>query len=404
MARAKNKLTAMEVKTAAPGKLQDGGGLILDKGESGGKWIFRYSIAGRRRDMGLGTYPSVGLAAARAERDKWAAVLHGGIDPISERERRIEAEKAELTRDDPTLTRLVEMVFEAKKATLRGEGTRGRWMSPLEKHVLPKLGTRIASKIHQTDIRDALAPIWRTKHETAQKAISRLGITFQRGRLAGYSVDPFTVEAAKHLLGEVHHEPTPIEATPWQDIPALFQRLGENPTTAHLCLQFIMLTVVRGDAARGARLDEIEGAVWTVPAQRVKGTIKQAADFRVPITDAARDVIERCAPGAVDGLLFPAKKHNGQFGAISANALEKALNVLGEAGRPHGFRTSFRTWVQDTQAATFDVAETALGHTIGGKVERSYARSDLLDQRRVLMTKWAAFVTGETAKVVRLRG
>ena len=74
------------------------------------------------------------------------------------------------------------------------------------------------------------------------------------------------------------------------------------------------------------------------------------------------------------------------------------------AGRPHGFRTSFRTWVQDTNAASFDVAETALAHVLGNKTERAYARSDLLDQRRVLMQKWGDHVTGEAAQVVRLRG
>lgn len=80
------------------------------------------------------------------------------------------------------------------------------------------------------------------------------------------------------------------------------------------------------------------------------------------------------------------------------------MNELAVTGRPHGFRTSFRTWVQDTDAASFDVAETALGHIIGGTVERSYARSDLLDRRRVLMNRWGEFVTGQAAKVVPLRG
>lgn len=403
MARGKNKLSAVAVKSAPAGKLQDGGGLFLDKGETGGKWIYRYTIAGRRRDMGLGTYPHVSLAAARADRDKWAAVLQSGSDPISERERRLEAERAELSREDPTLAELIDIVFESKKATLRGDGERGRWMSPLRLHVLPKLGNRRASKIHQTDIRDVLAPIWRKKHETAQKAIGRLAIAFTKGKLSGYQVDPFTVEAAKHMLGAVHQVTKPIEATPWQDIPALFARLGAKPTTSHLCLQLIILTALRGDAARGARIEEIEGDVWTVPADRVKGRLGQVGPFRVPLSQAALEVIEQCRPGVRDGFLFPSTKHNGSVGPISSTSIEKAMNVLNETGRPHGFRTSFRTWVQDTQAATYDVAETALGHIIGGKVERSYARSDLLDQRRILMDKWAYFVTAQEAKVVQLR-
>jgi integrase len=75
---------------------------------------------------------------------------------------------------------------------------------------------------------------------------------------------------------------------------------------------------------------------------------------------------------------------------------------MGEQGRPHGFRTSFRTWVQDTDACAYDVAETILAHSIGGKVERSYARSDLLDRRRVAMAAWSAHVTGEASNVVKV--
>lgn len=56
--------------------------------------------------------------------------------------------------------------------------------------------------------------------------------------------------------------------------------------------------------------------------------------------------------------------------------------------------------VRDTRAADWDVAETALAHIIGGKVERTYARSDLLDLRRILMNKWADFVTGKAAEVI----
>ena len=403
MVQGKNKLTALALKSAPGNVVQDGGGLSLTRTPTGGKWTFRYTIAGRRRDMGIGTYPDVTLAEARRERDKWAAVLVSGLDPISERQRRAEEERRALDIEGPTLAELVDMVFESRKASLRGGGERGRWMSPLKIHILPKLGHRRAATLTQTDMRDVLAPIWRKKHATAEKAIQRLTIAFRQGKLAGLGTDPFTIEAAKHLLGAVPQTKTPIPATPWQDVPDLYRRLGANPTASHLCLQLIILTAVRGDAARGARFEEIEDGIWTVPAARIKGREGKVQPFRVPLSDAALDVVAFCRDASVDGLLFPYRKRNWRFGPISANAIEKALTVLGEAGRPHGFRTSFRTWVQDTQAASFDVAETALGHIIGSTVERSYARSDLLDQRHILAGKWAEFVTGETATVVQLR-
>jgi integrase len=93
----------------------------------------------------------------------------------------------------------------------------------------------------------------------------------------------------------------------------------------------------------------------------------------------------------------------GRSNCVSDVAIQKALNALGEAGRPHGFRTSFRTWAQDTDQP-WDLSEAILGHSIGNRVERAYARSDLLDRRRVVMDKWAAHVTAQSAQVVRLRG
>jgi hypothetical protein len=140
-------------------------------------------------------------------------------------------------------------------------------------------------------------------------------------------------------------------------------------------------------------------AVWTVPADRVKGSQSRAADFRVPLSDAALRIMDACAE-THDRYLFPAERGSG---GISDVALHKTLNRIGETGRPHGFRTSFRTWVQETEVCSFDVAETVLGHMVSGKVERAYARSDLLDQRQVVMEKWAAHVTGQKSVVVPLR-
>ena len=397
MSRQKNKLTALAVKNAEPGKYSDGGGLILHKTTDGGKWIYRYSFSGRRREMGLGSLADTPLSAARKARDNWYSVLLDDLDPISERERRREEKRLALDRQDPTFEEVANMVFEAKKAGLRGEGERGRWFSPIALHMIPKIGKKRISKIHQTDIRDALAPIWKTKHSTAEKAISRTHIIFRQARLMGHDVDPFTVDAAKHMLGEVSHKVVSITATPWQEIPDLFGRL-DRPSATHRALRWMILTAVRSEGARGARFSEIEDGIWTVPAERMKGAEGKAQDFRVPLSPAAIEIVEWCAESASTDFLFPSYRK----GYISSTAVAKGLNEIGEAGRPHGFRTSFRTWVQDTEAATFDVAETALAHIVGGKVERTYARSDLLEPRRRLMDAWSRFVTGAGSEVVYL--
>lgn len=152
--------------------------------------------------MGLGALVNVSLFDARKERDNWEAYVFDGSDPIEERQRQREDARREQEKFDPTLSEVTSIVFEAMKAGLRGDGTAGRWRSPLDLHVLPKIGHIPISKIHQTDIRDALSPIWKTKHPTAEKAIQRLGKVFKSARLMGLACDPYTVDAAKHMLGE----------------------------------------------------------------------------------------------------------------------------------------------------------------------------------------------------------
>ncbi|MBR9837062.1 MAG: integrase arm-type DNA-binding domain-containing protein [Rhodobacteraceae bacterium] len=395
MARTKNKLTAVAVKKAPPGILQDGGGLMLHKAEASGRWVYRYSIAGRRRDMGLGTLADVSLSDARKARDRWASVLASGKDPISERERERQEVAAELGKDDPLFEDWAMVVFEARKSQLRGEGKRGMWLSPLQNHIFPKIGKRRISTLHQADIADALRPIWRKKFDTAEKALQRTHIIFRHAKLAGLDVDPFVVEAAKHILGEVRQPKRHLPSTPWQKIPELYTALAGD-SAGRLCLRWLILTAVRGESGRGARFSEIDGDVWTVPGERMKGAEGRLEDFRVPLSAAALELLEEIKARKTGDLMFCSYRTN----FISEVSLLKVLNGMGEVGRPHGFRSSFRSWVQDNEAASYEVAETALAHKVGNKIERTYARSDLLEPRRVLMNAWGQFVTGAAAQNV----
>jgi integrase len=394
----KYKLTAIQVKNAPDGKIEDGGGLRLIKRGVSGKWVYRYSHLGKRREMGIGSLAEIGLADARKIRDTWANILATGKDPITERNTQREAEKADLNKLDPTFADIAVTVFEARKASLRGDGERGRWFSPLRLYVIPAIGKKRMSEIHQSDIKAALTPIWKDKHPTAQKAIQRTRIIFEQARLMGIKCDPFTVDAAQHMLGAYDHKTEHHIATPWQDIPALYSKLSDNTASA-LCLRWSILTLVRSAGCRGAMFSEIDGNVWTVSADRVKGRVGKVNDFRVPLSYEAAEIAYKASEYS-DKYLFPSYR----TGHITDQALTKKLRRMGETGTVHGFRTSFRTWVQDTDACSFEVAETVLGHTVGGKVERSYARSDLLERRRHVLESWATFVTSMDSNVVRIRG
>jgi len=381
MARPLHKLSSNAPATKAPGKYADGGGLWLHKREDGGaQWVLRVTVHGRRREMGLGSFPAVTLREAREEAEKWRGYVRRGLDPIKERER----ERRAALRNLHLLNDIARDAFESRKAELKGDGKAGRWFTPLELHVLPKLGKVPVADIDQTDIRDTLAPIWHTKADTARKAMNRLSICLRHAAALGLDVDLQATEKARALLGKQRHKPQNIPALPWQEVPAFYQSL-DGGTVTELALRLLILTAVRSFPLRHLHESQIEGDVWTIPAEAMKGRVGATSDFRVPLSREALEVIRKARPFARDGLLFSGVKK----GVISDMTMSQFMARRGMTERPHGFRSSFRDWVAEATNTPHDVAETALGHVVGGSVERAYRRTDFLEQRRALMERWA---------------
>ena len=177
--------------------------------------------------MGLGRFPDVSLKEAREEAEKWRAVVRQGKDAIKERER----ERREAERNMHLLADVALGAFESRKGDLKGDGKAGRWFTPLELHVLPKLGRMPVSQIDQRDIRDTLAPIWHTKADTARKAMNRLGICMRHAAALGLDVDLQATEKAKALLGQQRHKAQNIPALPWQVLPEFYRSLSGGTIT-----------------------------------------------------------------------------------------------------------------------------------------------------------------------------
>ena len=395
MARPKHKLTSAALNAKAPGKYSDGGGLWFHKRNDGGaQWFLRYTIFGRRHEMGLGSFPDVTLKAARTEADIWRAVVRDGKDAIKERERqRREAESNMHILRDIALD-----AFESRKAELKGDAKAGRWLSPLELHVLPKLGKMPVSQIDQRDIRDILAPIWHTKASTAQKALDRLRICIRHAAALGLDVDMQATDKARALLGKQRHTVQNIPALHWHDVPSFYQSL-DGGSVSERALRLLILTAVRSAPLRHLHLDQIDGDIWTIPAVAMKGRVGATSDFRVPLSQEAQRVIAEATPFARDGFLFPGVRK----GVISDMTMSNFMKRRGMVERPHGFRSSFRDWVAEATNTPHDVAETALGHVVGGAVERSYLRTDFLDQRRALMERWGSKLqTSASSQVIAL--
>jgi len=379
MGRAINRLSASGVKTASVGKHADGGGLWLVKREDGGaQWVLRVTVHGRRREMGLGAYPDRSLKEAREVADTWRAVARQGLDPIKERER----QRREAARNIHMLADIALDAFESRKAELKGDGKAGRWFSPLELHILPKLGRVPVADIDQKDIRDTLAPIWHTKAATAEKAMSRLTIVLRHAAALGLEVDLQATEKAKALLGRQRHTVTNVPSLPWQDVPAFYQSLGGSIT--ELALRLLILTGARSGPLRNIHVEQIDGDVWTIPAEDMKGRKGATKKFRVPLSAEAQRVIAEARKFARDGFLFPGAKR----GVISDMTMTALMDRRGMKERPHGFRTSLRVWLAEATNAPHDVAEMCISHMVGSKTVQAYKRTDFLEQRRALMQRW----------------
>uniref|UniRef100_UPI0035D0D92E tyrosine-type recombinase/integrase n=1 Tax=Bartonella sp. CL63NXGY TaxID=3243538 RepID=UPI0035D0D92E len=272
------------------GKYNDGAGLLLHKRKDGGaQWLYRYTIHGRRREMGLGALRDVSLKQARELATRWRSVLREGRDPIKEREK----QKREAISNLHYLKDIALDAFESRKAELKNDGKDGDWFLPLRLHILPKLGCLPVSEITQTEIRDTLAPIWHTKAGTAQIALIRLKLCLKHAAALGLDVDLQATEKARALLGKQRHKKQSLPAMDWRDVPAFYKTLCEASTITQLALRLLILTGVRSNPLRHIREDQIEDDIWTIPAENMKGKRDATTEFRVPLSSEAIKVIEQ---------------------------------------------------------------------------------------------------------------
>lgn len=385
-----HKLSAISVRTKDAGKYEDGGGLRLVKvSKDAGKWVFRYTAFGRRREMGLGALSDVTLQQARQLADEWRSAIAFGKDPITERARR----EREVSARDLSLCTIAKEAFEARKAELKGDGAAGRWFSPLSIHILPKLGKMPVTEIHQNSIRDVLAPIWHTKADPAQKALYRLGIVLRYAAARGIDVDLQATAKAKELLGRTRHVVEHIPSMPWVDVPAFYASLSEDNVT-NLALKLLILTGLRSKTVRMAHVNQFHDGIWTIPGDNLKGRKGKTADQRIPVTKAMQEVIDRTIPFRRSGYVFPAPRGGTKgVGFLGDVNMIRLMERRGLAARPHGFRSTLRVWLSEQTQTPFEVAELMIGHVVGTSVTRAYQRSDYLDQRRVLYEQWGNFVS-----------
>ncbi|MFH5772712.1 tyrosine-type recombinase/integrase [Paracoccus sp. NGMCC 1.201697] len=382
-----------QIPSLGEGRHFDGsGGLHLFVRGNSRTWIYRYRQDGKRRDLSLGRYPLMTLKEARIAAFNAARARDGGTDPLDAKQAAKAEAKAQkiAARIDTNryFGRVIFDTFLARRGDLKGDGKAGRWTSPLDTHVVPVIGLVDVRKVDVDMLLRILAPIWRSKTSAAEKAYQRVSLALDHAaaRWPG-EIDPTIPARLKLLLGSQGHKPENIPAMPWQDVPAYYQSLGES--SVDLSMRLLILSASRSAPVRLAHVDEFDGDTWTIPADKMKGARDKTSAMRIPLSEEACEVVDLARPLARDGYLFVAMKGK----PISDMAMSMAMRREGLEYRPHGFRASFRSWATDHEE-DFILAERALGHVVGTKVQRAYDRSDALDLRRGLMQRWSDFVTG----------
>ena len=379
------RLTAVRVRSIdKPGRYGDGNGLYLNVAKGGSKsWVQRITIDGVRRDMGLGGYPVVSLAQARAQAAENRSAVASGVNPIVEKRRGA----------TPTFREAALKVHALNIPTWRNGKHAAQWISTLETYAFPIIGDMKVDSIRKIDALACITPIWTSKPETARRVRQRMRAVFSWAMAHDYvehNVAGEAIDAALPAMPKVraHHR-----SLPYQDVPDALEMIAASGASesAKLCFRFVVLTASRSGEARAATWDEIEAdsELWTVPAHRMKA----GRAHRVPLSDAAMGVLEEAdATRDESGLVFPSPRKRGS--PLSDMALTKLLrdNGLSERTTVHGFRSSFRNWAQEQTGASHAAMELALAHAVGSAVEQAYMRSDLLDQRRELMQQWANFL------------
>jgi integrase len=310
--------------------------------------------------------------------------LRHSIDPIEERE------KARRSVKRLTVAEAIQGCFNARKAELKRDGEAGRWLSPLNVHIIPKLGKKAIEDIDQHILKETLEPIWHGKPEAAAKALNRISLTLKHAAALGLDVDLQASMKARALLGKQRHSVQHIPSLPYQEAPTFYQWLQTVEGISALTLRFLILTVARTSEVRLATFSEIEGDIWRLPAERTK----TGQDRRIPLTPEALQVVKTARKLSKGDHLFPS--YRGK--PVSDAAMSTMMKREGYEARPHGFRATFRTWVEEQTDTPFEIKESALGHTVDSEVVRSYQRSDRLDKRRHLILAWTKFLTSKAPK------
>ena len=377
-------------------------GLNLQVTSTGARsWVYRVRIGSKRRDIGLGGYPTVSLGQAREKAREYRKQIDNQIDPIQAKKERIAALIATQQRA-LTFSEAMERYFAAKLDAFKNAKHRQQWQSTLRTYAEPKLGKMLVEDITTQDVLRVLQPIWWEKTETAKRLRSRIEAVLSWATVSGHRAGENPARW-KGNLEQLLPSPSKIKqethqpAIQLKDLNRFARAIRASQGTSARALEFALLTASRSGEVRGARWTEIdlEKRIWTIPAQRMKA----GREHRVPLSDAALHLVTNLPRFADCDLVFVAPK-GGELSDMSLSQTMRRIHKMDQEGGfwdaksgrpavPHGLRSTFRDWVADETEYAGDMAEIALAHKVSNSVEAAYRRGDMIEKRREMMTAWS---------------
>ena len=407
MPKLAKELSPIEIRRlTTPGLHPVGGvaGLLLQVKDSGAKsWVLRYatgatrtSKTGRpfsvRRDLGLGAFPEIGVAQARERAREAREKLRQGIDPIAERQAARDVLKAAQGKG-MTFDEAARRFLASKTTEFKNDKHAAQWGSTLATYASPVMGRLPVGRIELAHVVEALTrdDLWTSKPETASRVRGRIEAVLAWATVSGHRTGDNPARWKNHLdavlpkpskLKKVQHHPAlPIDAA-----PGFLADLRQQKGLAARALEYVMLTAARSGEVRLATWEEIdlEGRTWTIPAERMKA----GRQHIVPLSDPAIALLKALPRFHDCPYVFPSPRGKA-FSDMSLSAVMRRMKV---DAVPHGLRSTFRDWASERTNYPRDVAEMALAHTIGDKVEAAYRRGDLLAKRTRMMEEWARFL------------
>ena len=410
MVRKINRLSARQVETIArKGRYADGNGLWLQISDQQTKsWLFRFTLDGKQRQMGLGSVHTVSLSEARKHALECRKSLLDGNDPIDERKRQRQSLQAQ-TVSTKTFAWCARKYIAAHEAGWKNAKHAAQWSSTLETYAFSVIGKLSVSDIDTNLVVQVLEPIWNSKTETASRVRGRIEAILDWAKVRGFrdGENPArwkghldNVLPAKSKISEVKHHP----ALPYLEVGEFTQKLQQIDTVGAMALEFQILTAARPGEVREAEWDEIDidKKEWSLAARRMK----EKRPHVVPLSDPAIELLKALQQMKQSMYVFPGQRKNKPLSNSASASVIKRMGYKIEDVTPHGFRSTFKDWAMELTGYANEVSEMALSHKVADKVEAAYRRGDLRDKRRRLMEDWAAYCASGplSAEVVPIRG